>query len=48
MYVMAAVPRCVEAVDVDTRQSVYMPLRVSMRPTSTSAAFISTQVHPSR
>ncbi len=31
LYVLAAVPRCVDAVDVSTGQSVHMPLRVTLK-----------------
>ncbi len=31
LYVLAAVPRCLEAVDVSTGQSVQLPLRVTLQ-----------------
>ena len=31
LYVLAAVPRCLEAVDVSTGQPVQLPLRMTLR-----------------
>ena len=42
LYVLATEPRCVEAIDVDSRQSVYVPLSVSTDATSSHTA---QQVH---
>ena len=38
LYVVATEPRCVEAIDVDSRQSVYVPLSVSTDATTNHTA----------
>ena len=34
LYALAAEPRCLEAVDVDTRQPVSVPVRITLDPTA--------------
>lgn len=34
LYVLATEPRCVQAIDVDSRQSVYVPLTVASHTAS--------------
>ncbi|KAK9828929.1 hypothetical protein WJX72_002853 [[Myrmecia] bisecta] len=41
LYVLATEARCVEAIDVDTRQSVYVPLKISLDPRAVQRAPVS-------
>ena len=41
LYALAAEPRCLEAVDVDTRQSVSVPVRITLDPTAVGQVTIS-------
>ena len=34
LYALAAEPRCLEAVDIDTRRSVSVPVRITLDPTA--------------
>lgn len=39
LYVLAAQPRCVEAVDVDSHQLVYVPLDITLDPVASAAIY---------
>ena len=38
LYVLASEPRCVDAIDVHTHESVYVPLSIRSRPLSSPLA----------
>ena len=41
LYALAAEPRCLEAVDADTRQPVSVPVRITLDPTAVGQVIIS-------
>ena len=48
LYVLATEPRFVEAIDVDSRASVYVPLTVTMHPSpqvTTLGLYLSSRSH---
>ncbi|KAK9863020.1 hypothetical protein WJX84_009707 [Apatococcus fuscideae] len=46
LYALAAEPRCLEAVDVDTRQPVSVPVRITLDPTAVGQAWQQTSASP--